>query len=129
MSHVEKSKALVRWGVVLLILSVVLAGIGYNKYTVYEAASSGGFEGTAYKSYSSGKNAYVGGDAYNYIINGTYFTAFAALSGACLLAAIILFGFSSMQNVQIELQGELLGALDQKQKEILNAVEKDTPTQ
>lgn len=33
-------------------------------------------------------NAYVGGDAYNYIINGTYATAFFVLTAMFLLAAI-----------------------------------------
>lgn len=35
-------------------------------------------------------NAYVGGDAYNYIINGTYFSGFMALGGAAGLGTIIL---------------------------------------
>ena len=33
-------------------------------------------------------NAYVGGDAYNYIINGTYATAFFVLTALFVLAAI-----------------------------------------
>lgn len=34
-------------------------------------------------------NAYVGGDAYNYIINGTYFTAYSVLGvGAFIIATI-----------------------------------------
>ena len=39
--------------------------------------------------YSSlNKNAYVGGDAYNYIINGNYATAFFVLTAMFVLAAI-----------------------------------------
>lgn len=34
------------------------------------------------------KNAYVGGDAYNYIINGNYATAFFVLTAMFVLAAI-----------------------------------------
>lgn len=34
------------------------------------------------------KNAYVGGDAYNYIINGNYATAFFVLTSMFVLAAI-----------------------------------------
>ncbi|MGF0347684.1 hypothetical protein ACQR3P_29005 [Rhodococcus sp. IEGM1300] len=34
-------------------------------------------------------NAYVGGDAYNYIINGTYMTAYFALAGAFIVAATL----------------------------------------
>ena len=33
-------------------------------------------------------NAYVGGDAYNYIINGTYATAFFVLTAMFALAAV-----------------------------------------
>ena len=33
-------------------------------------------------------NAYVGGDAYNYIINGTYATAFFVLTAMFVMAAI-----------------------------------------
>lgn len=47
-------------------------------------------------------NAYVGGDAYNYIINGTYATAFFVLTAMFVLAAIglmILHYISRTQNV------------------------------
>ena len=43
-------------------------------------------------------NAYVGGDAYNYIINGTYFAGYLALGGACGLASIMLLCTSSIVN-------------------------------
>ena len=36
-------------------------------------------------------NAYVGGDAYNYIINGTYFSGYMSISGAFYVVAAILF--------------------------------------
>lgn len=39
---------------------------------------------------SLNKNAYVGGDAYNYIINGTYFTGYMVIGSTCLLASVIL---------------------------------------
>lgn len=35
------------------------------------------------------ENAYVGGDAYNYIINGTYFTAYAVIGTGALIIATI----------------------------------------
>ena len=47
------------------------------------------------------KNAYVGGDAYNYIINGTHATAFFVLTTMFVLAAIglmILHYVSQNQN-------------------------------
>lgn len=37
---------------------------------------------------SLNKNAYVGGDAYNYIINGTYFTGYLTLGGSSLICSI-----------------------------------------
>ena len=36
-------------------------------------------------------NAYVGGDAYNYIINAGYFAGYFALAGGCLTSSAILF--------------------------------------
>lgn len=42
------------------------------------------------ESYSSlSENAYVGGDAYNYIINGTYFAGYCALGGALAICGAI----------------------------------------
>lgn len=40
-------------------------------------------------SWSSNVNAYVGGDAYNYIINGTYFAGYCALGGSLLICGTI----------------------------------------
>ncbi|MDF2649547.1 MAG: hypothetical protein K0Q73_5352 [Paenibacillus sp.] len=37
------------------------------------------------------QNVYVGGDAYNYIINSNYFTAFGLLGCAAILCATMLF--------------------------------------
>ena len=40
--------------------------------------------------YSLNKNAYVGGDAYNYIINGTYFTGYSVIGAGCMICAVIM---------------------------------------
>ncbi len=37
----------------------------------------------------SSTNAYVGGDAYNYIINGTYFAGYCTLGGALIVCGTI----------------------------------------
>ncbi len=66
---------------VFLIGGLVFASTAANKYTQYSKGN------TSY--YSRSENAYVGGDAYNYIINGTYFTAFAVASGACVISSIL----------------------------------------
>ncbi len=45
------------------------------------------------ESYSTlNKNAYVGGDAYNYIINGTYFTGYSVIASSFLLSGVMLIG-------------------------------------
>ena len=42
------------------------------------------------KYYSLSKNAYVGGDAYNYIINANYFTGYICLGGTLYICSTIL---------------------------------------
>ena len=37
------------------------------------------------------KNAYVGGDAYNYIINGTHSTSYFVLASAMFILSVLLF--------------------------------------
>lgn len=66
--------------IVFIILGILFAGIGFHKMLVYENSEY---------SWAKTKNAYVGGDAYNYIINGTYFSGFSALSGAMFICAVI----------------------------------------
>ena len=39
--------------------------------------------------YDDYTNAYVGGDAYNYIINGTYATAYFVLAGSSFIGSIL----------------------------------------
>ena len=76
------------FAVVLYILSAVMLYKGYDKMTNYRNSDT---------YYSINQNAYVGGDAYNYIINGTYATGFFVLSmgffisGTCsVLGGIII---------------------------------------
>ena len=74
-------------GIVLIMFSIVcligcycFAERSYDKYTNYYNSET---------FYARNRNAYVGGDAYNYIINGTYFTAFAVYASACALMGLI----------------------------------------
>lgn len=65
------------------VLCFVMFGImtykGYDKMTNYHNSE-----------YSSRtKNAYVGGDAYNYIINGTYSTSFFVLATGFLISGVL----------------------------------------
>lgn len=48
------------------------------------------------------KNAYVGGDAYNYIINGTYFTGYSVIASAALLSGMILISNSVKITIKIK---------------------------
>ena len=75
------------FGTFLIILSIfafIACGLfayqSYDKYTNYRNSDS---------FYSRNVNAYVGGDAYNYIINGTYFTGFAVCSIGCAVIGSI----------------------------------------
>ena len=66
-----KSKKYVIASGVLFILSTFFLYKGYDKMTNYYSSES----------FSSlNRNSYVGGDAYNYIINGTYSTSFFVLA-------------------------------------------------
>lgn len=68
-----------------LIIALIATGLlcrGLYFKNVYKNSDS---------TYIENENAYVGGDAYNYIINGTYFSGFMALSGAMYICATGLF--------------------------------------
>ncbi|WP_213422619.1 hypothetical protein [Bhargavaea massiliensis] len=47
-------------------------------------------------------NAYVGGDAYNYIINGTHATAYFTLAGAFLITTVLLEVVYLLRNMREE---------------------------
>ena len=61
-----------------LILAINFGSQGVDKKDNYYLSES---------SYGRSTNAYVGGDAYNYIINGTYFSGYSALCGGLLAAS------------------------------------------
>ena len=65
----------------------IIAGI-FFLYRGYDVKNN--YYSSEYYS-SLNTNAYVGGDAYNYIINGNYFTGYMVIGGIC-----ILIGFISM---------------------------------
>lgn len=66
--------------VFFIIIGLVLIYNGFDKKDAYY-----------YSEYSSlNKNAYVGGDAYNYIINANYFTGYVVLGGIAILSAVLL---------------------------------------
>ena len=72
---------------VLSLLSIVLIIIGFVCWS-----HGMDLKNTRMSEYSR-KNVYVGGDAYNYIINGTYFTGYMVLSvGMWTIASILTCG-------------------------------------
>lgn len=70
------------------LLSVASLFMGFYKMYVYDLGEHYPYEP---------KNAYVGGDAYNYIINGTYSTAFFVLATGLLVFGIGLLIYGELK--------------------------------
>jgi uncharacterized membrane protein YvbJ len=68
------------------IVGVLFWFYGFYKYLSYDSGE-----------YNDPVNAYVGGDAYNFIINGTYFTAFSVIGGVFILGAFILYSVNYLK--------------------------------
>lgn len=73
--------------VIFYVISIIMAYKGYDKMTNYKNPDS---------SFLPSVNAYVGGDAYNYIINSNYATGFFVLSSGFLISGTLFIGFSRM---------------------------------
>lgn len=85
-SHEATGSTHSRWktlSVLSLLCGIVTFALGIYKMFWYENPES---------SILRSVNAYVGGDAYNYIINGAYATAFFVLTAMFTLAAIGMMG-------------------------------------
>lgn len=65
------------------------------------------------------QNAYVGGDAYNYIINAGYFVGYSSLCGACAIVATIAFGCASLLEMT-EKKKDMYSERCEELKEILD---------
>lgn len=65
---------------VFIVIGIIFLCMGFYKLLVYENPDS---------SYLDSVNAYVGGDAYNYIINATYFATYSILGMGSLIIATI----------------------------------------
>lgn len=81
---------------ILIIMTIVMFIIGsFFLYKGYDVKSN--YRNLEY----SLENAYVGGDAYNYIINGTYFTAYSVIGAGSYISASIFFtGFLLIMNIK-----------------------------
>lgn len=62
--------------IISYLVSLLFIGIGFYKLLVYENPDS---------LYLDSKNVYVGGDAYNYIINANYATGYFTLAIFCAI--------------------------------------------
>ena len=70
--------------VIMFIIACIMLYKGYDKMTNYRSSD-----------YSSlNVNAYVGGDAYNFIINGNYATGFFVLAVGSAISGFICLGTS-----------------------------------
>ena len=81
-------------------ISFIFIGIGFNRMLVYENPDS--ILGTR-------RNVHVGGDAYNFIINGTHATAYFVLGASLLLIGCLfmLFHFHLKSHHEIKQQNEM----------------------
>lgn len=69
-------------GVISYLVASIFIGIGFHKMFVYKSSEI---------LTSTNVNSYVGGDAYNYIINGNYTTAYFVLAGVFVLIGSTMF--------------------------------------
>lgn len=89
-SHMKALRSLRTMLFMLSVIFFIISGIFFKKaYNVKNEYYNS-------ENYTSlNKNAYVGGDAYNYIINGTYFTGYSIIASAMLISGIILISNSA----------------------------------
>ena len=71
--------------IIFISLGVIFLCMSFYKKNSYSNPDSD----SAYSYNTEYTNSYVGGDAYNYIINGTYFTGYAVLGMGSLIIASI----------------------------------------
>ena len=77
--------------IIFICIGIIFLGRGFYKKNSYSNPDSD----SSYSYSTQYTNSYVGGDAYNYIINGTYFTGYVVLGMGSLIIATIT-GVSSL---------------------------------
>lgn len=78
MSKQKVKRWLCGFWITFLILGLIFLFIGFDKKNSYKNPDSNSEYSYLYDS-DDYINSYVGGDAYNYIINGTYFTGYSVI--------------------------------------------------
>lgn len=86
--------------VIMFIIACIMLYKGYDKMTNYYNPDS---------IYLDSVNSYVGGDAYNYIINGNYATGFFVLAIGSAISGFICLGTSmimeTISNTKVKVEG------------------------
>lgn len=82
--------------IILAVICIIVSGVFFDK--------GNNVKNEYYNSdYSTlNKNAYVNGDAYNFIINGTYFTGYSVIASAMLICGVILINNSIVITIKIK---------------------------
>lgn len=86
-SSIVKCAAVVFAAIVLFVTAYNLKDSSDNLISAGYDVKNNYYNSEAFPSLN--ENAYVGGDAYNFIINGTYFAGYMAIGGAKLVGAVI----------------------------------------
>lgn len=73
--------------IIVAVIGIIFCIVGFTKKNTYSNSKY---------SWEKSHNAYVNGDAYNYIINGTYFTGYMVLGGSLLVVSSILFATATI---------------------------------
>lgn len=76
----NKSKIFKLVACILLIMGIIFFVLGFQKKNNYNNGE-----------YGDAKNAYVGGDAYNYIINANYFTGYMIIGSTAFLGSVLIY--------------------------------------
>lgn len=106
-SYHQKSKNSVKarsfkgFAIVFFIVSALTLALGLFKMFSYENHQSYRYSDDMGEHHRSDNiNAYVGGDAYNYIINGNYATGFFVISMGTLISGVICCATYSKANIE-----------------------------
>ena len=99
----EKSKVVLITKIlclIFLIIGIIMLVLGFGKKNNYNNPDN---EYTFNDDYI---NSYVGGDAYNYIINGTYFTGYVVIGTGFLIMATIVGCMGLYLSIDSNKQGQ-----------------------
>lgn len=94
-------KVLYGIAIVLFVLATITLYAGYDKMTNYHLSKN--------EWVNPSVNAYVGGDAYNYIINGNYATGYFVLTVGFMITGTLLIGTGLILKTMNENETEVKG--------------------